>query len=230
MRRCFFSAGITRRRTYPGGEILFRAAACTGALSHIDLYLVCGEIEALAAGVYHFSPHDFSLRCLRQGDFRAVLVAASGAERAITGAPCIVISASTFWRNAWKYQARAYRHCFWDNGTLLANLLAAAAARDISAHVVAGFVDDSVSELLALDDQREAPLSLVALGDPDDPAVTPAPKVEALVLETVPLSKKEIDYPAIREIQRASGLATEAEVAATGVEKRSALRRGKSKK
>jgi hypothetical protein len=26
------------------------------------------------------------------------------------------------WRNAWKYQARTYRHCFWDAGTLLANL------------------------------------------------------------------------------------------------------------
>jgi SagB-type dehydrogenase family enzyme len=210
----FLCAGITRRRTYPGGEILFRAAACTGALYHIDLYLVCGEIEDLAAGVYHFSPHDFSLRCLRRGDFRAVLVAASGAEPAIAGAPCIVISASTFWRNAWKYQARAYRHCFWDNGTLLANLLAAAAARDIFAHVVTGFVDDSVSELLALDDQREAPLSLVALGDPDDHAVTPAPKVKPLVLETVPLSKKEIDYPAMGEMQRASALATGAEVTA----------------
>jgi len=28
----YFSAGITRPRTYPGGEIYFRAAACTGAL------------------------------------------------------------------------------------------------------------------------------------------------------------------------------------------------------
>ncbi len=210
----FLSAGITRRRTYSGGEILFRAAACTGALYHIDVYLVCGAIEDLAAGVYHFSPHDFSLRCLRQGDFRAVLVAASGAEPAIAGAPCSVISASTFWRNAWKYQARAYRHCFWDNGTLLANLLAAAAARAISAHVVAGFVDDSVSELLALDDQREAPLSLVALGASSEGTVLPAPVLASLAPVTVPLSKKEIDYPAIREIQRASALATGAEVAA----------------
>src|SRR5213594_1543180 len=31
----FLSAGITNRRTYPGGEIYFRAAACTGALYHI---------------------------------------------------------------------------------------------------------------------------------------------------------------------------------------------------
>jgi hypothetical protein len=28
----YFSAGITRHRKYPGGEIYFRAAACTGGL------------------------------------------------------------------------------------------------------------------------------------------------------------------------------------------------------
>ena len=34
----YFSAGITRKKTYPGGqEHHFRAAACTGALYHIDL-------------------------------------------------------------------------------------------------------------------------------------------------------------------------------------------------
>src|SRR5690349_8282278 len=58
----FLAAGITRRRNYPGGEMLFRAAACTGALYHVDLYVVCGDLEDLAAGVYQFSPQDFSLR------------------------------------------------------------------------------------------------------------------------------------------------------------------------
>ena len=50
------SAGITKRRSYPGGEMVFRAAACTGALYHIDLYLVCGELPELNPGVYHFGP------------------------------------------------------------------------------------------------------------------------------------------------------------------------------
>ena len=45
----FFSAGITRRRAVHGGEILFRAAACTGALYHIELYLVCGDLPDLEA-------------------------------------------------------------------------------------------------------------------------------------------------------------------------------------
>src|SRR2546426_470149 len=80
-----FSAGVTRRR----GEILFRAAACTGALYEIELYLACGALPDLDAGLYHFNPGDFSLRRLREGDFRAVIATASGGEPAISHAPAI---------------------------------------------------------------------------------------------------------------------------------------------
>jgi SagB-type dehydrogenase family enzyme len=209
----FLSAGITRRRSYAGGEILFRAAACTGALYHIDLYLVCGELEGLEEGVYQFSPQDFALRRLRAGDYRSVLVNASGGEPSIAHAPCMIVSASTFWRNAWKYQARAYRHCYWDNGTMLANLLAAAVARGIPAKLNVGFVDTAVSLLLDLDAHREAPLSIVALGG-GSPQAASAPPVEFLKLETMPLSKSEVDYPEMRAMHRASSLENEAEVLA----------------
>ncbi|MBI2232274.1 MAG: SagB/ThcOx family dehydrogenase [Deltaproteobacteria bacterium] len=187
----FLAAGVTKRRSYPGGEMLFRAAACTGALYHIDLYLACGALDDLEAGVYHFSPHDFALRRLRQGDHRAVLVHASGTEPSIMTAPAILICASTYWRNAWKYQARAYRHCYWDNGTILANLLAAASARQLPAKVVVGALDHMTSH-----------------------APVPPPTMEPLALETVPLSKSEIDYPAMRAMHEASSLKSEEEVAA----------------
>lgn len=209
----YLSAGITRRRSYAGGEMLFRAAACTGALYHIDLYLVCSDLDGLDAGVYQFSPQDFTVRQLRAGDFRSILVSATGEEPAIARAPCMIVSASTYWRNAWKYQARAYRHCYWDNGTVLANLLAAAAARKIPARVVLGFVDEVVSELLDLDERREAPLSIVALGNLPDQRVA-SPSVERLGLETMPLSKTEVDYPEIRKMHEASSLASEDEVVA----------------
>ena len=208
----YLAAGVTKRRKYPGGEILFRAAACTGALYHIDLYLVCGDLPGLAAGVYHFGPHDFALRKLRVGDYRGILVRASANEPAIAKAPLIVVSASTYWRNAWKYQSRAYRHCYWDNGTILANLLAAAAVRHVPAKVVVGFQDGLVNDLLSLDPAREGTLTLTALGNS---AVKSAPLsrlLEPLTCETVPLSKKEIDYPAIRAMHEASSLESEAEV------------------
>jgi hypothetical protein len=47
----YFSAGITKQRKYPGGEIYFRAAACTGALYEIELYVVTGDLAGLDAGV-----------------------------------------------------------------------------------------------------------------------------------------------------------------------------------
>ena len=210
----FLSAGVTKRKSYPRGEILFRAAACTGALYHIDLYLVCGDLPDLEAGVYHFGPQDFALRRLRQGDYRAVLVRASGEEPSIANAPCVIVCASTYWRNAWKYQARAYRHCYWDNGTLLANLLAAAAARKIPAKVAVGFVDAAVNRLLSLDSKREAPLTMIALGDGSPQAIGSAPAVESLAFETVPLSKKEIEYPAMTAMHEVSSLESDEEVAA----------------
>src|SRR5439155_1676874 len=108
--------------------------------------------------------HDFALRRLRAGDHRAAVVAATAGEPAMAAAPVIVAWTSTFWRNAWKYQARTYRHCFWDDGTLLANLLAAAAAVDLPARVVLGFVDDELNHLLDLDTEREVTLGLVAIG------------------------------------------------------------------
>ncbi len=209
-----FSAGITRKKTYPGGqEYYFRAAACTGALYHIDLYVVCGDLPGLPAGVYHFGPHDFALYQLRAGDHRGVLVEGTGEEPSVACAPVILACASTYWRNAWKYQARAYRHCFWDSGTILANLLASTAAGAVPARLVTGFVDETLSALLGLDQQREGPLALVTLGH-GEAAAAPAPAIKPISLETLPLSSRQVDYPAINEMQRASSLQTSREVRA----------------
>lgn len=208
-----FSAGITRKKLYPGGEEYhFRAAACTGALYHIDVYVICGALPGLAAGVYHFGPHNFALHQLRAGDYRGVLVEATGGEPSVQHAPVILACASTYWRNSWKYQARAYRHCFWDSGTILANLLAVTAADELPARVVCGFIDETVSRLVGLDIAREGPLALVSLGyDPHAP-LPAQPAVSALSLDTLPLSSREVDYPAIREMQAASSLRTPDEV------------------
>src|SRR6266498_5173255 len=95
-RLLYFSAGITKQLRTPWGTIPFRAAACTGALYHIELYLVCGDLPELQAGVYHCGPGDFALRCLRQGDYRQLLVQATGGEPAVAAAPLTVICTGTF--------------------------------------------------------------------------------------------------------------------------------------
>jgi SagB-type dehydrogenase family enzyme len=210
----YLSAGITRHRKYPGGEIYFRAAACTGALYEIELYLVCGQLPNLEAGVYHFAAAEFGLRKLRAGDFRSLLAEATAGEPAISHAPLTIVCTATYWRNAWKYQDRTYRHFGWDNGTLLANLLAVGTALGLPSKVVSGFIDDQVNRLLDVDVQREVAFSLVPVGYvPELPENLPA-NLEPLGLETVPLSRHEIDYPLMREIHAESSLRSSAEVAA----------------
>src|SRR6266849_1809823 len=209
----FFSAGITKQRKYPGGEIYFRAAACTGALYEIELYVVTGALAGLDAGVYHFNPADVSLRMLRKGDFRGNLAQATEVEAAGAKAPATIVCTGTYWRNAWKYGARTYRHFGWDNGTLLANMLAVATASGLPAEIVLGFVDAEVNGLLDLDARREVSLCMVPIGSTSDSSVPVAREADALGLETIPLSKREVEYPAMLEMHGASSLVSAEEVA-----------------
>lgn len=209
----YFSAGITKRRKSAlGGEILYRAAACTGALYEIELYVVCGPLAELDAGVYHFNPGDLALRRLRAGDHRGAIARACAQEGSAAHAPVIVVSTGTYWRNAWKYQARTYRHFGWDNGVIHANLLAMAAALRFPARVICGFADREVNRLLGLDTHREVALALVALGA-GSPVPEPPREVASLHLETAPLSRREIDYPLMRDMHSASSLSSPEDVA-----------------
>ena len=191
-RLCYFSNGVTRvLRGMP-----FRAAACTGAMYHIELYVVCTDVGDLEAGVYHYGAHDNGLRQLRAGDFRAVLG---------SGASVYFVLTSTWWRNAWKYQARAYRHAFWDGGTVLANLVSVASAQHVDARVLMGFVDRDVNRLLDIDPSSEGAIAVVALGSEAPPPATP-PDLTPLNLPTRRLSPHQVNYPEIVQAHLESSL------------------------
>jgi SagB-type dehydrogenase family enzyme len=209
----FFSAGVVRSKKHAQGETFFRAAACTGALYEIELYVACTDLCAkgrpgeivLPAGIYHFGAAEFGLRQLRAGDFRQTLVEATANRDSVAHAPVVIICTGTYWRNAWKYHSRTYRHFGWDNGTILANLLAMTASSNLPAEVVSGFIDSQVNALLGLDTNREIAFSIVPLGHVS--ATPPAPpSIAALELPTVAYSEKEVDYPAMRKMHEASAL------------------------
>ena len=209
----YYSSGVTKTKAYPGGTIYFRAAACAGALYPVETYVVCSDIDGLPAGVYHFNPGDFALRCLRKGDHREPLRKATADEENIRRAPIVLAYSAISWRSTWKYRDRAYRYHFWDNGMIAANALALAAAHGLPASLVMGFVEADVNELIGIDGEQELTLSLLALGSGEDrPAVSPHSNLAELSLEVIPLSHSQVDYPSIRDMHAGSSFEEVGEV------------------
>jgi SagB-type dehydrogenase family enzyme len=188
-----YSAGVTRVRQTDGEPFYFRAYACAGALYPIELYVVAGELEDLTAGVYHYHPKHHALRPLRNGDCRGQLVTATASDRAVAAAPVTIVLSGIYWRTMWKYEARGYRHLYWDSGMVLANLFALTVAMQVPARLVMGFVDESVDRLLGLDGRHEVSLELVPIGT--GAAVEPsAAMLPVIDPELQPLSASEIEY------------------------------------
>jgi len=209
----YFSGGITKTINYPLlGDVEFRAAACTGALYHIEIYLVCGNLSGLDAGVYHFDPKCMKVELLRKGDYRRVLINASSNNIEIQHAPLILIYSDIFTRNTIKYQTREYRHAFWDCGTIIANTLAISSAHKMPAKLILGYVDDSVNSILDLNTEKEVSLALVPIGFTKEAAAQEMPVIPSLNLKTEPLSNYDFDDQEIQKIHQASSLTSEREV------------------
>ena len=207
----FFAGGITKtiRFAPPLGDFEFRAASCTGALYHIEKYVVCSDIPGLAAGVYHFNPKNNSLVVLRSGDYRKILTEASADDLFVARSPVTLILTDVFSRNAIKYQAREYRHAFWDCGTIISNALAMASCHKIPYKLILGFLDSKVNRFLDLDEKTEAVIAILPLGlshiqVPDAPSLGKIPHSEP--------AEGAIDISPITDMHESSCLSTPQEV------------------
>ena len=214
----FCADGLTRHKRMGADDYHFRAAASAGALYPIEIYVAAGAVEDLEAGLYHFSPADLRMAGLRRGDWRGYMADAAARGTSIRRARAVIALSAIYWRSEWKYRARAYRYCYWDAGTILANLLAAAAAEEISAEVITAFEDPALEALLGIDGEREGMIALVALGRSDQPAA-PSPEIGPSVPESIPLSSKEVVYHDLARIHRESRLVTADEVGAVSAAK-----------
>ena len=209
-----FGAGVLRRVTYGDGETFhFRTYASAGALYPVEIYVVNEAMEGLDAGVYHFDPLGFRLIRLRDGDHRGVVAKAAAEDERVAAAPVVLVLTGLPWRTAWKYTERGYRHLFWDAGMILANVFALAGSAGWASRLVLGHVDGELNTLLDIDGKREFPLCAALLGSAGSPPA-PNPLADAISAQASPLSRREIEFQAIGEVNEASGLRSGEEVLA----------------
>jgi Nitroreductase family len=143
------AAGVVRTTERPYGTWLFRAAGSAGSRSPFEAYVAVPEGGALPAGVHWYHPQAHAL------------VQIGPPPRG--GAPTIVVTGIP-WRTGWRYRERGYRHIYWDVGTMLAQLLAAADSAGLEAALYTRFPDQAVAELVGAEGVHEWPVAVVALG------------------------------------------------------------------
>lgn len=175
------SAGVVRTSPRPYGTYPFRAAGSAGGRFPLELYVAVPEGTALPAGVHWYHPEDHALLLVGpppRGEAPTVVV---------TGIP---------WRTGWRYRERGYRHVFWDAGTMLAQMLAAAESGGVRPALYSTFPDAHVAALVGADRVHELPVAVVALGG--DPVLEAGGPAAAGEVDAAPL-----EFPLVTPAYRA---------------------------
>jgi SagB-type dehydrogenase family enzyme len=150
-------AGIVRAqagRDYGGGTMHWRAYSSAGGLFPVEAYVASED------GLYCFDPLDRSFVPRFRGDARSLACFVVGIA---PEAEELVILTGIHARTGWKYMERGYRHVWWDAGTMLANLLALAAADGLEPRLYTAFVDRELNDVLGVDGRSEYALAVVSL-------------------------------------------------------------------
>ncbi len=154
----FLGAGVVRTSEHPlRGRLLFRASGSAGARFPLEIYASTRGVAGVPDGVHWYDPVGHAL----------VQVGPPAGGEATT-----IVVTGVPWRTGWRYAERGWRHVYWDGGTLLSQLLAAATSAGLEPRLRTLFPDARVRELIGADGVHEYPLCLLSLGD-RSPAIGP---------------------------------------------------------
>ncbi len=148
------------------GQLLWAGQGVTtlgGALYPLEAYVVAGQVEDLAAGIYKYDPKRHTLQKKHDGDRREQIAAASLDQHWMARGAAMIAFAAAVERTTSRYGERGSRYVFMEAGHAAENVLLEAVALNLGALVVASFSDEEVKKLLALP-ANEEPLCLVPVG------------------------------------------------------------------
>jgi SagB-type dehydrogenase family enzyme len=151
----FLGAGIVRTAERHGRRFLFRASGSAGARFPLEVYASTLGVAGVPDGVHWYDAAEHALVQV------APVATGSATTLVVTGVP---------WRTGWRYSERGWRHVYWDAGTLLSQLMAAAASAGLGPKLRTLFPDRRIAELVGADGVHEYPVALLTLGD-GEPAI-----------------------------------------------------------
>jgi SagB-type dehydrogenase family enzyme len=152
----FHSAAISASKVVPstGEKYALRVNPSSGNLHPTEFHFVTRGLIDWPDGLYHYRPSSHMAEQRASGH----LPLTSAADHT----PVTLLLTSIAWREAWKYQSRAYRYCLHDIGHAWQSVALAAQAMGCDTFAIAEFPDDEVASLCGLESD-EWPMLIVEL-------------------------------------------------------------------
>jgi SagB-type dehydrogenase family enzyme len=189
-RLLYGSYGLTAEvQTFMGEPFYMRSTPSAGGLYPAELYVISRGTPELSPGLYNYQPKPHALLRFWDSDVWAALQAACFNHPALADTDLALITTAVFFRSAWRYHDRAYRRICLDTGHLLGNIELACAINQFRPHLIAGFADAAVNQLLYLEPDQEGVITILPLVDlvnrTDQQAAQPAPVPHRTVLKSL---------------------------------------------
>jgi len=129
-----------------------RVNPSSGDLHPTEAYLICGGVPdlALTPGVFHYSPYHHALErrlTFSESDWR-------GLSKGLLPDSFLILLASIYWRESWKYGERAFRYCHHDVGHAIGAVTIAATTLGWHVRLAAEVSDDALEMLAGLQQQH----------------------------------------------------------------------------
>ncbi|KAB0243068.1 SagB/ThcOx family dehydrogenase [Microcystis aeruginosa EAWAG127a] len=208
------SYGLTAKIATMGSPLYLRSAPSAGGLYPAEVYLISRGTEFLPAGLYSYQGQSHSLLLFWESDVWTNLQSACFWNPVLENTDIALVTSAIFYRSAWRYEDRAYRRIFLDTGHLLGNIELSASINDYRAHLIGGFNDSQMNELLYLDSEKESVMTVIPLADLLNIRQNLPPSTTALPSTTTTLYPKIAEGELLNSLHQATIIAKDEKIEA----------------
>jgi len=142
-----------------------RTAPSAGGLYPLEVHVVVGNVQQLAAGIYRYDPRTHELVMTAEGDVRAPLSVAVLDQTPVNDGAINLIFTAVYQRTTQKYGDRGIRYVHMEAGHASQNVYLQVVALGLGTVTIGAFYEDEVSRLLGLPEDEE-PLYVMPVGRP----------------------------------------------------------------
>jgi len=140
-----------------------RTTPSAGALYPLEVYVIVGDVQDLAIGIYLYKPKKHEVVMIADKDVRQQLAGAALGQSSVKNGAIDLVFTAVYQRTTRKYGDRGIKYVHMETGHAAQNVCLQATAMDLGTVTIGAFNDHEVSKILNLPKDEE-PLYIIPVG------------------------------------------------------------------